>query len=71
VGSVALAFRAWLRQRWRAAVGLRGRGFLTLLAGHRPSGPGQVVLGERTLRAVHRHIGQTVRISPATVLRNE
>jgi hypothetical protein len=42
---------------------LRGRGFLTLLAGHRPSGPGQVVLGERTLRAVHRHIGQTVRIS--------
>ena len=42
---------------------LHGRGFLTLLAGHPPSGPGQVVLGERTLRALHRHIGQTVRVS--------
>ena len=42
---------------------LHGRGFLTLLAGHPPTGPGQVVLGERTLRALHRHIGQTVRVS--------
>ncbi len=42
---------------------LQGRGFLTLLAGHPPSGPGQIVLGERTLRALHRHIGQTVQVS--------
>jgi ABC-type antimicrobial peptide transport system permease subunit len=42
---------------------LHGRGFLTLLAGHPPSGPGQVVLGERTLRALHRHTGETVPVS--------
>jgi putative ABC transport system permease protein len=36
------------------------RDFLTLLAGHPPQGPGQVVLGERTLRAAGWHIGQRV-----------
>ena len=39
---------------------LHGRDFLTLLAGHPPQGPGQVVLGERTLRAAGWHIGQLV-----------
>jgi hypothetical protein len=39
---------------------LHGRDFLTLLAGHPPQGPGQVVLGERTLRAAGWHIGQRV-----------
>ncbi|HXF22283.1 MAG TPA: FtsX-like permease family protein [Streptosporangiaceae bacterium] len=39
---------------------LHGRDFLTLLAGHAPDGPGQLVLGERTLRAAGWHIGQVV-----------
>ena len=39
---------------------LHGRDFLTLLAGHPPRGPGQIVLGERTLRAAGLHIGQLV-----------
>ena len=39
----------------------RGR-LLTLLAGHPPSGPGQIVLGAQTLRAVHRRLGQTVQV---------
>jgi hypothetical protein len=42
---------------------LHGRGFLTMLAGHAPSGPGQIVLGERTLRATGRHVGQMVNVS--------
>jgi len=41
----------------------RGSGFLTLLAGRAPSGPGEIVLGAQTLRAVHRQVGQTVRVS--------
>jgi MacB-like periplasmic core domain/FtsX-like permease family len=46
-----------------AAIGIdqvRGRGFLTLLAGRPPSGPGEIVLGARTLRAVHRGVGQSL-----------
>jgi len=39
---------------------LHGRDFLTLLAGHPPAGPGQLVLGQRTLRAAGWHIGQVV-----------
>lgn len=42
---------------------LRGRGFVTLLAGKEPAGPGQIVLGERTLRALRLHVGQTVPVS--------
>ena len=37
-----------------AAIGvtpLRGQGYLTLLAGHLPSGPGQIALGAQTLRS--------------------
>jgi hypothetical protein len=39
---------------------LHGRDFLTLLAGHAPDGPGQIVLGERTLRAAGWHVGEVV-----------
>ncbi len=42
---------------------LDGRDFLTMLAGHPPQGPGQVVLGERTLRTAGWHTGQVVPIS--------
>jgi ABC-type antimicrobial peptide transport system permease subunit len=48
-----------------AVVGIsphRGARFFTLLAGHPPSGPGQIVLGAQTLRAVHRRLGQTVQV---------
>ena len=49
-----------------AAIGIspvRGRGFLTLLAGRAPSGPGEIVLGAQTLRAIHRQLGQTVQVA--------
>jgi ABC-type antimicrobial peptide transport system permease subunit len=42
---------------------VRGGGYLTLLAGHPPTGPGQIVLGAQTLRALHRAVGQTVRVA--------
>jgi ABC-type antimicrobial peptide transport system permease subunit len=48
-----------------AAIGVspvRGQDYFTLLAGRYPSGPGQIVLGAQTLRAVHRQLGQTVRV---------
>jgi ABC-type antimicrobial peptide transport system permease subunit len=48
-----------------AATGIspvRGSGFLTLLAGQPPSGPGQIVLGAQTMRAVRRQLGQTVQV---------
>src|SRR5271157_921733 len=41
---------------------LHGDGYLTLLAGRPPSGPGEIVLGALTLRALHRHLGQTVQV---------
>ncbi len=49
-----------------SAIGLtpaQGQGYLTLLAGHPPDGPGQIVLGARTLRSLHLRIGQTVRVT--------
>jgi ABC-type antimicrobial peptide transport system permease subunit len=39
---------------------LRGRGFLTLLAGRPPSGPGEIALGAQTLRGIRSRVGQTV-----------
>jgi putative ABC transport system permease protein len=38
-----------------------------LLAGRQPSGPGQIVLGAQTMRAVRRHAGHTVRVSVYSV----
>jgi ABC-type antimicrobial peptide transport system permease subunit len=49
-----------------AAVGLtpaRGQGYLTTLAGHLPSGPGEIALGARTLRSLHRQVGQQVQVA--------
>jgi len=42
---------------------VRGQGYYTLLAGRYPSGPGQIVLGAQTLRAVHGRLGQTVHVA--------
>jgi hypothetical protein len=42
---------------------LHGSGFLTLLAGHAPAGPGQIVLGRSTLRGLGAHVGQPVRVT--------
>ena len=42
---------------------IRGRNYLTLLAGRAPSGPGEIVLGAQTMRAVHRRLGQTVQVT--------
>ena len=39
-----------------------GTGYLTALAGRLPSGPGEIALGPQTLRALHRSVGQTVRV---------
>ena len=41
---------------------LRGRGFLTLLAGRAPAGPREIVLGPRTLRTLGLHVGQRVKV---------
>ena len=49
-----------------AAIGIapvRGRGYFSMLAGHYPETPGEIVLGAQTLRAIHRRIGQTVRVA--------
>jgi ABC-type antimicrobial peptide transport system permease subunit len=49
-----------------AAVGVtlgRGQDYFTLLAGHLPAGPGQIALGGRTLRSLHRRVGQTVPVT--------
>jgi hypothetical protein len=49
-----------------AAIGLApagGQGYLTLLAGHLPSGPGQIAVGARTLRSLHGQVGQTVQVA--------
>ena len=48
-----------------AAIGIdpvRGGGYLTLLSGRAPSGPGEIALGTQTLRALHRQLGQTVQV---------
>ncbi len=55
-----------IQGRTVAAIGLapvRGQGYLTLLAGHLPSGPGQIAVGARTLRLLHRRVGQTVQVT--------
>jgi hypothetical protein len=41
---------------------LRGNGFLTLLAGRAPAGPGEIALGQRTLHALGVHLGQQVEV---------
>jgi FtsX-like permease family/MacB-like periplasmic core domain len=41
---------------------LRGRGFLTLLAGRAPAGPHEIVFGPRTLRTLGLHVGQRVKV---------
>jgi len=41
---------------------VRGRGFVTVLAGHPPAGPQQIALGAQTLRALHAHVGQRIRV---------
>jgi hypothetical protein len=49
-----------------AAIGItsvRGQGYFTLLAGHYPATPGEIVLGAQTLRAIHGRLGQTVDIA--------
>jgi hypothetical protein len=38
-------------------------GYLTLLAGHAPTGPGQIALGALTMRAVHAQLGQDVQVA--------
>jgi len=43
-----------------------GGGYLTMLAGRAPAGPGEIALGAQTLRAVHARLGQTI---PVTVER--
>jgi ABC-type antimicrobial peptide transport system permease subunit len=41
---------------------LRGKGFLTLLAGRAPVGPHEIALGPRTLRTLGLHVGQRVQV---------
>ena len=41
---------------------VRGRGFVTLLAGRPPTGPGQIAFGAQTLRALHRRVGQRIQV---------
>ena len=48
-----------------AAIGIdqvRGPGYVTLLSGHVPSAPDEIVLGAQTLHALHRQLGQTVQV---------
>ena len=45
---------------------VRGGGYLTLLAGRAPTAPDEIVLGAQTLRALHRQVGQTVRVAVTT-----
>jgi FtsX-like permease family/MacB-like periplasmic core domain len=42
---------------------LHGHGFLTLLAGRAPAGPGEIALGPRTLRTLGLHVGQRIEVS--------
>jgi ABC-type antimicrobial peptide transport system permease subunit len=49
-----------------AAIGIdpvRGRGFLTILAGQAPSAAGEIALGAQTMRAIGRSLGQTVSVA--------
>jgi hypothetical protein len=40
-----------------------GGGYLTLLAGRAPAGPGEIALGAQTMRAVRARLGQDVRVA--------
>jgi hypothetical protein len=40
-----------------------GGGYLTMLAGRPPAGPGEIVLGALTMRALHARLGQSVRVA--------
>ena len=42
---------------------MRGRGFLTMISGRLPRRPGEIALGQRTLRAAGARLGQRVRVS--------
>ncbi len=42
---------------------VRGRGFLTMISGRLPRRPGEIALGQRTLRATGTRLGQRVRVS--------
>jgi FtsX-like permease family len=42
---------------------VRGTGFLSTLAGSPAPGPGEIMLGARTLRAVHGRVGETVQVT--------
>jgi ABC-type antimicrobial peptide transport system permease subunit len=42
---------------------VRGGGYLTLLAGRAPAGPGEIALGAQTLHALGAHLGQTVPVA--------
>ncbi len=42
---------------------VRGRGFLTLISGRLPRRPGEIALGQRTLRATGARLGQRARVS--------
>jgi hypothetical protein len=42
---------------------LRGRDYLTMLAGRPPSRPGEIALGAQTLRDIRGHLGQTVTVA--------
>jgi hypothetical protein len=49
-----------------AAVGIdpiHGGEYLSLLSGRAPSSPDEIALGEQTLRAIHRQVGQTVQVA--------
>ena len=48
---------------------VRGRDYLTLLAGRAPSAPDEIVLGTQTLHTVHRRLGQTVRVTVDQIVR--
>ena len=39
---------------------VRGRGFVTLLAGHPPAGRNEIALGAQTLHALHAEVGQQI-----------
>jgi ABC-type antimicrobial peptide transport system permease subunit len=48
------------------AIGLdqpAGGGYLTMLAGRAPAGPGEIALGAQTLRAIHARVGQTILVT--------
>ncbi|HWF15446.1 MAG TPA: FtsX-like permease family protein [Acidimicrobiales bacterium] len=44
---------------------LKGSVHPTIVAGHPPRAPDQIVLASKTMQALHRHLGQTVRIPAA------